>query len=148
MLNITKAGLAAVAVTTSTLTLTAAPAEAAATRIVPKIWIVETSDSMDHTVGLGETYQACASNPVKAIELKVRVKNAHKGSSFREVWLLNGVKTFAQTDTWNSNGDGPDHFGLTTSNPSLEDGVWKVKFVKSGRILGQSRVTLQTDSTC
>ena len=58
------------------------------------------------------------------------------------------LSLYTELDTWGRNGDLADHFGLTTSNPSMEDGLWKVKFVKSGRILGQSRLTLQTDSTC
>src|SRR4051794_5686980 len=95
----------------ASFTFTTSPAEAATTTITPRVWHVYTNDAVKHLVGLADTYTACSSKPVDEIYLKVRVRNAHKGRSFREMWFLNGVKQVARTDTWNRNGDFLDFFG-------------------------------------
>jgi|1185.fasta_scaffold170255_1 hypothetical protein len=125
----------------------AAPAEAATTRYPPRVWLVHTSDAVKHRVGLGETFTPCASKPVDEIDLKVRVRNAHKGRPFKEIWLLDGVKQAAFIDTWGSNGDFIGIFELTSSG-TFEDGVWKLKLVKNGAVLAKSSVTLQTEPGC
>ena len=129
------------------VSFTASPAEAATLKITPKVWFVETSDMVQHRVELAQTFTACASNPVHTIRLKVLVRNAHKGRTIREVWLLNGVKQAAFTDHWPISGDFTFSFGLTANN-NFADGVWKLKLVKTGTVLAHSRVTLQTDQGC
>jgi hypothetical protein len=126
-------------------TLVAAPAQATATHVTPTIGHVYThSDDVKHNVDPGGTYTDCG-NPVDEIYLKARVTHAHKGKSFKEIWLKDGVKQLTETFTWGKNGAFNDFFGLVANDGTFEDGTWKVKIVESGNVLGQSQVTLQTD---
>jgi hypothetical protein len=131
-----KRALASAALLSSVLALSAAQADTTPTKIEITSWKVVASEGTT-TLEPGKTYRHCPSNIVtKIVAIGKMSHPGKKGVKYNGSWFRNGDYLVGRD--YRTGKHGKVYAALVGGGEPVQDGKWKVRFIRQGAPVGQS----------
>jgi hypothetical protein len=124
-----------------------APAAAGAqVQLTFKTWKVTTKNGLKHSVAPKGSFVRCGRKVVK-ITATYDYSGATKGSSFKEIWSLDGTDFSTLNPQWEHT-TGTAQVSVVKNGNPLDDGKYKLRVRQHGTGLGSSYITIKPGTGC
>jgi hypothetical protein len=124
-----------------------APASASGqVQLTFKTWKVTTQNGKQHSVARKGTFVRCGRKVVK-IRATFDYSGATKGSSFKEIWSLDGSDISTLNPQW-EHATGTAQVEVNKNGNPLDDGKYKIRVRQHGKGLGSSFITVVPGTGC